>query len=92
MSTTHSGDFASGLQDAPFLEARTIIDALGDPDATALVNIHIGRVANQGFRGEKRNLKAIGYFKGVQRLGGGLGANAAGVFGEAVGRKSRQSE
>ena len=71
------------LQNAPFLEGRTIIDALGDPDASALINVHVGWVMNHRLGSEERRFETVGYGECLYGFTGSVGADAGGIGGRS---------
>ena len=79
------------LQDAPLLKSRTVVDAFRDPDAPALVNIHVGRVAQHRFGREERSLETLGHSELFRRFIRGLGIGyGRGFLRERIARQTEK--
>ena len=72
----------SRLQDAPLLKCRAIVDAFGDPNPSARVDVHVGGIPDHRFRREQGNLQTIRHGKLFHRLARGFGPDTGRVFGE----------
>ena len=83
LNCTHEGVIQEVLfvsaELAPFLK-EAVVGSLRDPDTAAMVDIHVGGIAEHRFAGEEGDLKPIGDFHGFELFTGGLRAGAFGVL------------